>query len=61
MKGAGQPRDLDFDPPEDRQTISVFEMNAGKEWLETRMAEKLASQVEIGEQQNRSFSKGVFT
>jgi hypothetical protein len=42
MKGAGQPRDLDFDPTEDAQSMSVFEEGAGKEWLETRMAEKLA-------------------
>jgi len=43
MKGAGQPRDLDFDPTEDAQTMSQFEMGSGKEWLETRLAEKLAS------------------
>ena len=42
MKGAGLPRDLDFDPTEDAQSMSVFEEGAGKEWLETRMAEKLA-------------------
>src|SRR5271170_2562643 len=42
MKGAGQPRDLDFDPTEDAQTMFVFEKDSGKEWLETRMAEKLA-------------------
>ena len=43
MKGAGQPRDLDFDPTEDAQTMSQFEIGSGKEWLETRLAEKLAS------------------
>ena len=43
MKGAGQPRDLDFDPTEDAQTMSQFETGSGKEWLETRLAEKLAS------------------
>jgi hypothetical protein len=42
MKGAGQPRDLDFDPNEDAQTMSVFEIGSGKEWFETKIAEKLA-------------------
>ena len=42
MKGAGQPRDLDFDPTEDAQTMSVFETGFGKEWFETKMADKLA-------------------
>lgn len=42
MKGAGQPRDLDFDPTEDAQRMSQFETDSGKEWFETRMAEKLA-------------------
>lgn len=42
MKGAGQPRDFDFDDVEDAQNMSVFESDFGREWLETRMAEKLA-------------------
>ena len=42
MKGAGQPRHLDFDPSEDAQTMSVFETGFGKEWLETRLADRLA-------------------
>ena len=42
MKGAGQPRDLDFDPTEDAQTISVFESGHGKTWLETTLADRLA-------------------
>jgi len=42
MKGAGQPRDLDFDPTDDAQSMAVFEEGAGKEWLETRLAEKLS-------------------
>ena len=41
MKGAGQPRDLDFDPTEDAQTMSVFETGFGKEWFETKMVDKL--------------------
>lgn len=42
MKGAGQPRDLDFHPQEDAQSMSVFEKGAGKEWIEAMVAEKLA-------------------
>jgi len=42
MRGAGQPRDLDFDPQEDAQNMSVFEKEAGKEWFETLIADKLA-------------------
>jgi len=42
MKGAGQPRDFDFHPQEDAQSMSVFEKGAGKEWLETMVADKLA-------------------
>src|SRR5271163_1239600 len=41
MKGAGQPRDFDFDPTEDAQNMSVFESGGGKEWLETALADKL--------------------
>lgn len=43
MRGAGQPCDLDFDPQEDAQNMSVFEKEAGKEWFETLIADKLAS------------------
>ena len=53
MKGAGQPRDLDFDPTEDAQTMSKFENGSGKEWFETRMDEKLASY----DQRNLGFLK----
>jgi hypothetical protein len=42
MKGAGQPRELDFDPTEDAQTMSVFESGHGKKWLEAKLADKLA-------------------
>ena len=47
MKGAGQPRDLDFDPSEDAQTMSVFETGFGKEWLETTLADRLAPYEDI--------------
>ena len=42
MKGAGQPRDLDFDSNEDSQKMSVFETDEGKQWFETNLADKLA-------------------
>ena len=42
IKGAGQPRDFDFDPEEDAQKMSSFEAGAGKDWLETFLANKLA-------------------
>ena len=42
IKGAGQPRDYDFDSMEDAQTMSVFETGFGKEWLETKLANSLA-------------------
>jgi hypothetical protein len=41
MKGSGQPRDLDFDSSEDAQTMSLFESGDGKEWLETKIADRL--------------------
>jgi len=41
MKGAGQPRDFDFDETEDAQRMSVFETGFGKEWLETKLADRL--------------------
>ena len=58
MKGAGQPRDLDFDPTEDAQTMSVFEDGAGKEWLETRLADKLVS-LEWESRQPKDDSSGM--
>jgi hypothetical protein len=42
MKGAGQPRDFDFDPSEDAQTMDMFETGFGKDWLEDRLASRLA-------------------
>jgi hypothetical protein len=42
MKGAGQPRDFDFDPEEDVRNMSVFEGGEGKDWFETLLADKLA-------------------
>ena len=42
MKGAGQPFDFDFDPEEDAQSMSIFENDRGKEWLETRIRNELA-------------------
>jgi len=41
MKGAGQPRDFDFDPTEDAQQMSIFENGFGKQWFETRLVDKL--------------------
>jgi hypothetical protein len=57
MKGAGQPRDLDFDPTEDAQTMFVFETASGKEWLETRLADKLAPYEEDFDVRNGCRSK----
>ena len=41
MRDAGQPPNLDYDPTDDAQTMSVFEYGNGKEWLETELAGKL--------------------
>jgi hypothetical protein len=41
MKGAGQPRDLEFDPSDDAHAMSTFESGEGKEWLEGRLLNKL--------------------
>jgi len=41
MKRAGQPRDLDFDPTKDTQTMSVFETGFEKEWFEIKTTNKL--------------------
>jgi len=46
MKGAGQPRDFDFDETEDAQRMSVFETGFGKEWLETKLADRLLPYLE---------------
>src|SRR5436309_9291153 len=42
MKGAGEPRDLDFDPEEDARRMTVLEEGSGQKWFETFMADKLA-------------------
>ena len=42
MRGAGESRDLDFDPDEDARRMTVMEEGSGKEWLETYLNEKLA-------------------
>ena len=41
MRGAGQALNLDFDPTEDAQNMSVFESGDGKAWLERELAGKL--------------------
>jgi len=58
MKGAGLPRDLDFDPTDDAQSMAVFEKGAGKEWLETRLADKL-SHFESEQEPNGNSSTGL--
>src|SRR5947207_12076890 len=57
MKGAGQLRDLDFDPTEDAQSMSMFETGSGKEWLETRLADELAPYEGEIDGRNGSLSK----
>jgi hypothetical protein len=42
MRGAGQPRDLEFDPSGDAHAMSTFEDGEGKEWLQQRLMNKLA-------------------
>ena len=42
MKGAGQPRDIEFDPTDDAHAMSTFESGEGKEWFEGRLLDKLA-------------------
>src|SRR5208282_2074124 len=54
MRGVGQTSNLDFDPSEDSQTMTVFESGAGKEWFETMLAEKLISGIDDQEQAKRS-------
>ena len=46
MRGAGQPANLDFDPTEDSQDMSVFESGCGKEWFERELADKLISTID---------------
>ena len=41
MRGAGQAPNLDFDPTEDSQNMSVFESGKGKDWFERELAGKL--------------------
>lgn len=59
MKGAGQPRDLDFDPTEDAQRMSVFEKGSGKDWLETKLADKLAPYEGDADVRSASLSKSL--
>ena len=54
MRGAGQTPNLDFDPSEDSQTMTIFESGAGKEWFETMLAEKLIPGIDDQEQARRS-------
>jgi len=42
MRGSGEPRDLDFDSETLSSSMVVFESGAGKEWLETKLADALA-------------------
>ena len=42
MRGAGQPRDLEFDPTDDAHAMSTFEGGDGRNWFEDRMLSKLA-------------------
>jgi len=48
MRGAGQAPDLDFDPEEDAQSMSVFESGEGKRWLERELADKLIPGIDDG-------------
>src|SRR5947207_2317504 len=41
MRGAGQIPKLDYDETDDSQSMATFESGDGKEWFETRLAEKL--------------------
>ena len=52
MRGAGQIPNLDFDPSEDSQNMSVFESGDGKDWFERELAGKLIP--EIDDEDNRS-------
>jgi len=60
MRGAGQPPNLDYDPMDDAQTMSVFESGNGKEWLETELAGKLIQGVDdLDTQQSTQTSLGL--
>lgn len=41
MKGAGEVQIFDIDPSEDAQSMSIFERDEGKEYLELFMKDKL--------------------
>ena len=43
MRGAGEVPLLNYDPSEDSQSMSVFEMGTGKTFFETFLCGKLAS------------------
>jgi hypothetical protein len=60
MRGAGQPPNLDYDPTDDAQTMSVFESGNGKEWLETELAGKLIPGVDdLDTQRSTQASPGL--
>jgi len=46
MRGAGQIPNLDYDETEDAQSMATFEAGEGREWFETRLAEKLIAGVD---------------
>ena len=46
MRGDGQRPNIDFDPTEDAQNMSVFESGDGKEWFENKLADKLVSNID---------------
>lgn len=43
MKGAGKVQVYDIDPSEDSQTMSIFEIGEGKEYLEDFLMDRLHS------------------
>ena len=46
MRGAGQIPKLDYDETDDAQSMATFESGDGKQWFETRLAEKLVPGVD---------------
>jgi len=54
MRGAGQIARLDYDETDDAQSMAAFESGEGKQWLETKLADKLIPGVDDTDKERSS-------
>ena len=56
MRGAGQIPNLDYDETQDAQSMAIFESGEGKQWLETKLADKLIPTIDDVDEERYSRS-----